>query len=94
MEAHLEINDLWEAVEEDYKVLSLPTNPTIVQMKINKEKLSWKSKAQEFVIASIEIFLRIMTKKITFEEWNFLKKEYEGDERIKGVKILNLIREF
>jgi len=40
MEAHLEINDLWEAVEEDYKVLSLPTNPTIVQMKINKEKLS------------------------------------------------------
>jgi len=35
-----------------------------------------------------------MTKKITFEEWNFLKKEYEGDERIKGVKILNLIREF
>ncbi|XP_039128921.1 uncharacterized protein LOC120265069 [Dioscorea cayenensis subsp. rotundata] len=25
---------------------------------------------------------------------NFLKKEYEGDERIKGMKILNLIREF
>ena len=29
MEAHMEENDLWEAVEEDYEVLPLPTNPTI-----------------------------------------------------------------
>ena len=35
MEAHLEANDLWEAVEEDYKVLPLPTNPTMAQIKNN-----------------------------------------------------------
>lgn len=29
MEAHLEVNNLWEAVEEDNKVLPLPTNPTM-----------------------------------------------------------------
>ena len=35
-----------------------------------------------------------MTLKSTFETWNFLKSEYEGDERIKGMQVLNLVREF
>ncbi|KAA3480042.1 Retrovirus-related Pol polyprotein from transposon TNT 1-94 [Gossypium australe] len=35
-----------------------------------------------------------MIKKSTFEVWNFLKEKYEGDERIKGMCILKLIREF
>ncbi|XP_019241972.1 PREDICTED: uncharacterized protein LOC109222013 [Nicotiana attenuata] len=26
--------------------------------------------------------------------WDFLKEEYQGDERIKGMKVMNLIREF
>ena len=26
--------------------------------------------------------------------WDFLKKEYEGDERIRGMKVLNMVREF
>ncbi|XP_038904510.1 uncharacterized protein LOC120090887 [Benincasa hispida] len=26
--------------------------------------------------------------------WEFLKSEYEGDERIKGMKVLNLVQEF
>ncbi|KAA3462575.1 mitochondrial fission protein ELM1-like isoform X2 [Gossypium australe] len=44
MEAHLEANDLWEAIEEDYKVLSLPANLIVAQMKNHKEKKSRKSK--------------------------------------------------
>ena len=35
-----------------------------------------------------------MTLKLAFETWNFLKSEYEGDERIKGMQVLNLVREF
>ncbi|XP_052201452.1 uncharacterized protein LOC127807530 [Diospyros lotus] len=35
-----------------------------------------------------------MTLKTAKEIWDFLKKEYEGDERIKGMQKLNLIREF
>ncbi|XP_047268081.1 uncharacterized protein LOC124898481 [Capsicum annuum] len=66
MEKHMEANDLWEAVEEDYEVTPLPENPTMA----------------------------IMTLKLAFEVWNFLKKEYEGDKRIKGIRTLNLIREF
>ena len=47
-----------------------------------------------FVVVSQDIFTRIMTIKSAFEVWNFLKDEYEGDERIKGIQAMNLIREF
>ena len=35
-----------------------------------------------------------MTLKTTKEIWDFLKQEYEGNERVKGMQVLNLIREF
>ena len=96
METHMEANDLWEAVEEDYEVPPLPANPTMAQIRNHKEKKTRKSKARATLFAAVssEIFVRIMTLKSAFEVWNFLKKEYEGDERIKGMRILNLIREF
>ena len=61
-------------------------NPTMVQIKNHKENKSRKSKARAtlFAVVSLEIFVIIMTMKLAFEVWNFLK-EYEGDERIKGM---------
>ncbi|XP_057432817.1 uncharacterized protein LOC130725621 [Lotus japonicus] len=96
MEAHLEANDLWEAVEEDYEVLPLPANPTMAQIKNHKERKTRKSKARATLFAAVsqDIFTRIMTIKSAFEVWNFLKDEYEGDEQIKGMQVLNLVREF
>ncbi|PNX63342.1 hypothetical protein L195_g061579, partial [Trifolium pratense] len=96
MEAYLEANDLWEAVEEDYEVLQLPNNPTIAQIRSHKEMKTRKSKARASLFAAVteEIFTRIMTIKSAFEIWNFLKNEHEGDERIRGMQALNLIREF
>ncbi|XP_027335172.1 uncharacterized protein LOC113849453 [Abrus precatorius] len=38
MEAHLEANDLWEAVEEDYEVLPSPANPTMAQIKTHRRE--------------------------------------------------------
>ncbi|XP_047336409.1 uncharacterized protein LOC124939981 [Impatiens glandulifera] len=95
MEAHLEANDLWEAVEEEYVVPELQANPTLVRMKNHKEKKTRKSKARAtlFVAMSSEIFIRIITIKSAFKVWNFLKEEYEGNEKIKGMQVLNLIRE-
>nr|KYP36000.1 Copia protein [Cajanus cajan] len=95
MEAHLEANDLWKAIEEDYDVPLLPTNPTMAQIKHHKERKARKSKARTtlFVVVSQDIFTRIMTIKSTFQIWNFLKDEYEEDERIKGMQALNLVRE-
>jgi len=35
-----------------------------------------------------------MSLKSTKAIWDYLKAEYAGDERICGIKVLNLIREF
>ena len=40
------------------------------------------------------IFMRIMSLKTAKEIWDYLKTEYEVDERIRGMKVLNLIRDF
>ena len=69
MEAHLEANDLWEAIEEDYEVPPLPMNPTMALIKNHKEMKSRKSKARAtlFVVVSSKIFVRIMTMKSTLK---------------------------
>ena len=74
MEAHLEANDLWEAVEEDYKVLPLPTNRTMTQIKNQKERKARKSKARATLFATVskEIFTRIITIKSAYDIWSLL----------------------
>nr|KYP62138.1 hypothetical protein KK1_016663 [Cajanus cajan] len=47
-----------------------------------------------FSVVSQSIFTRIVTLKSTKAIWDFLKQEYEGNERVKGMQVLNLIREF
>ncbi|KAA0061160.1 Retrovirus-related Pol polyprotein from transposon TNT 1-94 [Cucumis melo var. makuwa] len=96
MEAYMEALDIWEAVQEDYEIPTLPDNPTMAQIKAQKEKKTRKSKAKAclFVAVSSTIFTRIMTLRSAYEIWNYLKSEYERDERIKGMSVLNLIREF
>ena len=96
MEAHLDAHDLWEAVEEDYDVPPLPGNPSMAQIKNHNERRTQKSKAKAclFVAVSNTIFTRIMTLKTAKEIWEYLKKEYTGDERVRGMKSLNLIRDF
>ena len=60
IEAHLEANDLLEVVKEDYEVLPLPANPTIAQIKNQKERKARKSKARAtlFAVVSKEIFTK------------------------------------
>ncbi|KAA0060156.1 Retrovirus-related Pol polyprotein from transposon TNT 1-94 [Cucumis melo var. makuwa] len=96
MEAYMEALDIWEAVEEDYEIPALPDNPTMTQIKAQKEKKTKKSKAKACLFAAVSstIFTRIMTLRSAYEIWNYLKSKYEGDERIKGIRVLNLIREF
>ncbi|XP_068498178.1 uncharacterized protein [Phaseolus vulgaris] len=96
METYLEALDLWEAVEEDYEIQSLPENPIVVQIKSQKEKKMKRSKTKAclFAVVSPMVFTRIMSLKSVKEIWDYLKAEYEGDERIRGMQALNLIREF
>ena len=65
METYLEALDLWEAVEEDFEVPDLPHNPTMAQIKAQKEKKMKKSKAKACLFAAVShiIFTRIMSLK-------------------------------
>ena len=96
METYLEALDLWEAIEEDYEVPPLPANPIVAKIKAHKEKKTRKSKTKACLFAAVSqmIFMRIMSLKTAKEIWDYLKAEYEGDERIRGIKVLNLIRNF
>ncbi|KAG6511960.1 hypothetical protein ZIOFF_030047 [Zingiber officinale] len=96
METYLDALDLWEALDVDYEIPVLPANPTMAQIKVHKEKKTKKSKAKACLFAAVSatIFSRIMSLQTTKEIWDYLKSEYEGDERIRGMQVLNLIRDF
>ncbi|KAF3652920.1 putative late blight resistance protein -like protein R1B-14-like [Capsicum annuum] len=96
METYLEALDLWEAVEDDYEIVPLSNNLTIAQIKSHREKKTTKSKAKATLFASVSttIFRRIMYLTSPKEIWDYMKKEYGSDERIRGMQVLNLIREF
>ena len=96
MESYLEALDLWEAVEEDYEIPPLPNNPTMAQIKYHKERKTRKAKAKSCLFAGVSqtIFTRIMTLKTAKAIWDYLKEEYAGDERIRSMQVLNLMREF
>ncbi|XP_017438359.1 uncharacterized protein LOC108344424 [Vigna angularis] len=53
MEAYLDANDVWEAVEEDYEVPPLPNNLTVAQMKSHKERRLRKSKAKSILFTVV-----------------------------------------
>ena len=96
METYLEALDLWEAIEKDYDVPPLPNNPTMAQIKSHKERKTKKSKAKVCLFAAVSttIFTRNMSLKSAKDVWDYLKKEYVGDERIRGMQNLNLKQEF
>ncbi|XP_031387078.1 uncharacterized protein LOC116200368 [Punica granatum] len=95
MAAYMEGSDLWEAIEQNYEVTSLPDNPTMNQIRYHKERTTRKAKARLCLYVAISpIFTRIMRLVSAKEIWGFLKAEYEGDEKVRSMKVLNLMREF
>ncbi|KAG5225961.1 gag-pol polyprotein [Salix suchowensis] len=80
--------DLWDAVEEDYAIPALANNPTLTQIKTHKELKTKKSKAKACLFAAVSatIFTRIMSHKSAKSIWDYLKEEYAGDERIRGMQ--------
>ena len=96
MEIYLDAMDLWEAVEEDYEIIPLLNNPKMAQIKHHKERKTKKSKAKAclYAIVSSTIFTHIMSLRSTKVIWDYLKMEYEVDERIRGMQVLNMIQDF
>lgn len=64
-------------------------------MRSHKEKKTIKSKAKSTLFASVTtVFMEIMALTIPKHIWNYLKKEFSSDERIRGMNVLNLMRKF
>ncbi|KAL6329730.1 hypothetical protein AAG906_035378 [Vitis piasezkii] len=94
MEAYLDALDLWEAVEDDYDVPLLLDNPTMAQVKNHKERKTRKSKAKSCLFVAISLQSSpIMSLKSAKAIWSYLKFEYEGDDRIKDMKVQEAIVE-
>nr|CAN65221.1 hypothetical protein VITISV_042416 [Vitis vinifera] len=96
MIVHLQALDVWEAIEEDYEIPPLGANPTVAQMKNHKEKKTRKVKAKACLFPAISplILTRIMQLESVAEIWEHLREEYQGNERVKNMQVMNLIREF
>ncbi|KAL4298262.1 hypothetical protein GQ457_12G011670 [Hibiscus cannabinus] len=96
VETYMEVVDLWEAMEDDYEIPPLPTNPIVEHIKAQKEKKIRKAKAKAclFTTSSPTIFTRIISLKSEKEIWDYLKNEYAVDEKIRGMQVLNLVRDF
>ncbi|XP_019430190.1 PREDICTED: uncharacterized protein LOC109337631 [Lupinus angustifolius] len=96
MESFLDANDLWDVTEQDYVIPTLTHNSTVEQIKNEKDMKQRKSKARACLYAAVAptIFNIIMTLKIGCEIRNFLKHEYKSNEMVKGMQVMNLIREF
>jgi hypothetical protein len=96
MEIYLKAFDLWEIVESDKQPTPLGNNPTIAQMKFFNEEKAKRFKALTFLhnVVSEEIFTKIMTCKSVKETWDKLKAKFHGDEKLRKMQVLNLIRQF
>ena len=96
MQVYMEGCDYWEAVEDGYEVAAIPDNLTLNQIRHLKEMKTRKAKAKVCLYAAVSpsIFSRIMACDSAKKIWDFLKAEYQGDEKIKSIKGLNLVREF
>lgn len=96
MTVHLQALDVWEAIEEDYEISPLGANPTVAQMKNHKEKKTRKAKAKACLFSAVSplILTRIMQLESAAEIWKHLREEYQGNERVRNMQVMNLIREF
>ncbi|GLT95077.1 hypothetical protein SLE2022_127820 [Rubroshorea leprosula] len=96
MKAFLKGNDVWDSVEKGFNPSRLPQNPSVAQIKQHAEYVAGSYKALSFIHNAVadEIFPSIMRAETAQAAWKILQKEFEGDERIKGQKIVNLKKEF
>ncbi|PKI34918.1 hypothetical protein CRG98_044698 [Punica granatum] len=65
-------------------------------IKYHKQRVTRKAKAKLCLYAAVSpnIFTRIIRLQSAKAIWDYLKGEYEADQKRKGMKVLNLMREF
>ncbi|GAV70939.1 UBN2 domain-containing protein [Cephalotus follicularis] len=96
MKAFLRAYDLWECVEKGYEPSEIAEHMTVAQIKQHKEESSKNFKALSFLhsVVATSIFPRMVGANSAKEAWTTLQEEFQGSERVRVVKLLNLKREF
>ncbi|KAJ0785458.1 putative RNA-directed DNA polymerase [Helianthus annuus] len=89
-----ESQDLWGVVEEGIRELG--TNPTEEATAVYKDAVKKDKRALHILFQSVgdTIFERIALAKSSKEAWGILRKSYQGENRVKSVKLQSLRYEF
>ncbi|RDY03962.1 hypothetical protein CR513_12386, partial [Mucuna pruriens] len=87
------IKEKEKRIMKSFRCQTIPPWP---RLRIIRRKKTRKAKAKSCLFAGVSttIFTRIMTLKSAKAIWDYLKGEYAGDERIRSMQVLNLMREF
>ncbi|XP_074377462.1 uncharacterized protein LOC141718983 [Apium graveolens] len=96
MRFYLKSQGLWSVVLFEEDPPPLRGNPTIAQIKVNEEERLKKDKTITCLHSALtdQIFTKIMDLETPKQVWEKLQGEYEGNSRVKAVKLLMLKREF
>ena len=96
MKSYLKSLGLWEIVDVDKQVPPLSANPTVAQMKQHEEEKQKRDKAVTCLHSALTngVFTSIMHLETAKQIWDRLKESFEGNERVKAIKLLTLSREY
>ncbi|KAL4292046.1 hypothetical protein GQ457_14G011990 [Hibiscus cannabinus] len=96
MIVHLQALDVSDVVEEDNGIPLRSANPTVAQMKIHREKKKMKAKVKSCIFSAVSpsILAKIMNFETPTKIWEHLKEKYAENEKMKSMKVINLLREF
>ncbi|XP_060170438.1 uncharacterized protein LOC132601360 [Lycium barbarum] len=97
MKAYLKALNLWEVVERGEPVVQpLRVNATLNEIKKYDELVTRSPRALTCIhsILTEVMFTRIMACETAKEAWDKLKEEFEGNNRVKSVRVFTLKREF
>ncbi|GAV90523.1 DUF4219 domain-containing protein/UBN2 domain-containing protein [Cephalotus follicularis] len=99
MKTYLRAYDLWDTVVNGYtppvegnEVEDL----TVQQIKKQKEDSTKNFKALSFLHSAVEpsLFPRIVGASIAKEAWETFQEKFQGSERVRAIRLLNLRRDF
>ncbi|CAL9013160.1 unnamed protein product [Prunus brigantina] len=89
-------HELWEMVENGYKILVKEETFTEAEKKLLREYAVKDARALGIIQGAVsdQIFPRIATQESAKAVWDILKQEFVGDKQVRSVKLQGLRRDF
>ncbi|XP_016706890.1 uncharacterized protein [Gossypium hirsutum] len=96
MKTYLQAFDPWEVVKADLEPPPLRANPTVAQIRQHPDDRAKGYNAMSCIQNNMPdlIFTRIMACETPKQAWDKLKEEFQGTEKTKQQKLLNLRKDF